>query len=143
MADDIRSIFYAALKKKAIEFFDLFKQRWQQDLPSAVKYLDNPTKACLTFFICPVEKKGLFENYKIIERLNKGIQTQNETYGDSCRRPPPAILYSFYQLKDGIALEIKPYWKSAINIDPNEMITLIMADSLNIIFCVVKNKFHN
>ncbi|MDY6856579.1 MAG: hypothetical protein SWO11_18115 [Thermodesulfobacteriota bacterium] len=47
VADDIRSIFYASSKQKAIEFFDLFKQRWQQDLPSAVKCLDNPIKACL------------------------------------------------------------------------------------------------
>jgi len=37
VADDMRSIFYASSKQKAMEFFDHFRERWQQDLPSAVK----------------------------------------------------------------------------------------------------------
>lgn len=30
------SIFYASSKKKAREFFDIFKDRWGKDIPSAV-----------------------------------------------------------------------------------------------------------
>ncbi|MDY6856853.1 MAG: hypothetical protein SWO11_19525 [Thermodesulfobacteriota bacterium] len=52
----MRSIFHAFSRQKAIEFFDLFKQRWQQDLFSAVKCLDNSIDACLTFFIYPEEE---------------------------------------------------------------------------------------
>ena len=41
VADDMRSIFYASSKEKAMEFFDIFKERWQRDLPSAVKCLEK------------------------------------------------------------------------------------------------------
>jgi len=56
VADDLSSIFYASSKQKAMEFFDLFKKRWQQDLPSAVKCLENSIDSCLTFFMCPEEE---------------------------------------------------------------------------------------
>jgi Transposase and inactivated derivatives len=51
VADDLRSIFYASSKKKAREFFDKFIDRWEKDLPSAVKCLDTSIDACLTFLI--------------------------------------------------------------------------------------------
>ena len=51
VADDMRSIFYASSKKKALEFFDIFKERWQRDLPSAVKCLQNSIEACLTYLL--------------------------------------------------------------------------------------------
>ena len=53
VADDLRSIFYASSKQKAMAFFDIFKDKWQQYLPSAVKCLENSIESCLTFFICP------------------------------------------------------------------------------------------
>ena len=71
VADDMRSIFYASSKKKAMEFFDIFKQRWQQDLPSAVKCLENSIEECLSFFICPEEEWISLRTTNIIERLNK------------------------------------------------------------------------
>ena len=33
----MRSIFYASSKEKAKEFFAQFKDRWEKDVPSAVK----------------------------------------------------------------------------------------------------------
>ncbi len=56
VADDIRSIFYASSKKKAMEFFSEFEKRWDKDLPSTVKCLDNSIIACLTFFAFPEEE---------------------------------------------------------------------------------------
>jgi len=56
VADDMRSIFYASSKQKAIEFFEIFTESWRQNLPSAVKCLQNSIEACLTFFICPEEE---------------------------------------------------------------------------------------
>ena len=41
VADEVRSIFYAASKSKAIEFFESFKTAREKDLPSAVKCLEN------------------------------------------------------------------------------------------------------
>ncbi len=37
VADDIRSIFYASSREKALEFSTRFSESWQKDVPSAVK----------------------------------------------------------------------------------------------------------
>jgi len=50
VADDLRSIFYASSKEKALEFFSRFKERWEKEIPSAVKCLENSLDGCLTFF---------------------------------------------------------------------------------------------
>jgi putative transposase len=71
VADDLRSIFYASSKKKALEFFNLFKMKWQKDLPSAVKCLENSIDSCLSFFMCPNEEWISLRTTNIIERLNK------------------------------------------------------------------------
>jgi len=34
VADDLRSVFYASTKEKAMEFFFQFKERWEKELPS-------------------------------------------------------------------------------------------------------------
>ena len=56
VADEMRSIFYASSKPKATEFFNGFQNRWEKEIPSAVKCLDNSIESCLTFFICPEEE---------------------------------------------------------------------------------------
>jgi len=71
VADDIRSIFYASSKKKAMEFFDTLKQRWEKELPSAVKCLENYIGACLAFFNFPEDEWISLRTTNIIERLNK------------------------------------------------------------------------
>ena len=46
VADDLRSIFYTSTKEKAMEFFSQFKDRWEKEIPSAVKCLENSLEAC-------------------------------------------------------------------------------------------------
>ncbi len=41
VADDLRSVFYASSRKKAEEFAISFRDKWEKDLPSAVKSLSN------------------------------------------------------------------------------------------------------
>ena len=53
VADDLRSIFYASSKAKSIEFFKIFKDKWEKVLPSATKCLSNSIDSCLTFFDFP------------------------------------------------------------------------------------------
>ncbi len=53
MADDLRSIFYASTKEKALQFYELFQKDWQAECPSAVKCLGNSIDSCLTFFLVP------------------------------------------------------------------------------------------
>jgi putative transposase len=106
VADDMRSIFYASSKSKAMEFFDIFKQRWQRDLPSAVKCLENSLEACLTFFICPEEEWLSLRTTNIIERLNKEFK----------RRTKPMEIVAgenaCYTLLAFICLKMELHWKS-------------------------------
>ena len=55
VADEIRSIFYASTRQKALEFFDQFKQRYEKDLPSAVKCLESSLDSCLS--ISPIARR--------------------------------------------------------------------------------------
>jgi len=106
VADDMRSIFYASSKSKAMEFFDIFKDRWQPDLPSAVKCLENSLQACLTFFICPEEEWISLRTTNIIERLNKEFKR---------RTKPMEILAgerSCYTLLAFICLKMELHWRS-------------------------------
>ena len=106
VADDMRSIFYASSNKKAMEFFDIFKERWQRDLPSAVKCLENSLEACLTFFICPDEEWISLRTTNIIERLNKEFK----------RRTKPMEIVAgenaCYTLLAFICLKMELHWKS-------------------------------
>ena len=106
VADEIRSIFYASSKPKAMEFFNAFKQRWEKDLPSAVKCLENSIESCLTFFICPEEEWISLRTTNIIERLNKEFK----------RRTKPMEIVAgenaCYMLLAFISLKMELHWKS-------------------------------
>jgi putative transposase len=71
MADDMRSIFYASNKAKALEFASRFNERWQKEIPSAVKCLQNSLDSCLTFFDFPKDEWISLRTSNAIERLNK------------------------------------------------------------------------
>ncbi len=106
VADDMRSIFYASSKEKAMEFFDIFRERWQQDLPSAVKCLENSIEPCLAFFICPEEEWISLRTTNIIERLNKEFK----------RRTKPMEIVAgenaCYTLLAFICLKMELHWRS-------------------------------
>ena len=106
VADDLRSIFYASSKKKAGEFFDQFADRWEKDLPSAVKCLDTSIDACLTFFNFPEEEWISLRTTNIIERLNKEFK----------RRTKPMEIVAgeraCYTLLTFICLKMELHWRS-------------------------------
>lgn len=106
VADDMRSIFYASSKKKAMAFFAIFKERWQRDLPSAVKCLENSIDACLTYLICPEEEWISLRTSNIIERLNKEFK----------RRTKPMEIVAgenaCYTLLAFICLKMELHWQS-------------------------------
>ena len=78
VADGMRNIFYASTKEKAKEFFSEFKQRWEKELPSAVKCLESALEACLTFFNFPQEEWISLRTTNIIERLNKEFKRRTK-----------------------------------------------------------------
>lgn len=106
VADDIRSIFYATSKKKAREFFDTFKDRWEKELPSAVKCLDTSIDACLTFFHFPEEEWISIRTTNIIERLNKEFKRRTKPMEIVAGEQPCYILLSF------ICLKMEMHWRS-------------------------------
>jgi putative transposase len=106
VADDMRSIFYASSKKKARKFFYEFKQKWEKELPSAMKCLQNNIKNCLTFFDYPKEEWISLRTTNIIERLNKEFK----------RRTKPMEIVAgenaCYTLLAFICLKMEMHWKS-------------------------------
>lgn len=106
IADDLRSIFYASSKKKAIKFYDQFKSKWKKDLPSAVKCLEKTLSACLTYLNFPEEEWISLRTTNIIERLNKEFKR---------RTKPMEILAgerSCYTLLAFICLKMELQWRS-------------------------------
>lgn len=106
VADDIRSIFYASSKKKAREFFETFKGKWEKDLPSAVKCLIRSIDACLTFYDFPEEEWISLRTTNIIERLNKEFK----------RRTKPMEIVAgeqaCYTLLAFISIKMELHWRS-------------------------------
>ena len=78
IADEVRSIFYASSKKKAIEFFEQFKSRWQKQLPSAVKCLENALESSLTYLQFPEEEWICLRTTNVIERVNKEFKRRTK-----------------------------------------------------------------
>ena len=106
VADDLRSIFYASSKSKALEFYAIFRTKWQSDFPSAVKCLERSLESCLTFFICPEDEWISLRTTNIIERLNKEFK----------RRTKPMEIVAgenaCYMLLAFISLKMELHWRS-------------------------------
>lgn len=106
VADDIRSIFYASSKKKAKEFFVKFKNRWEKDIPSAVKCLENSIDACSTFFKFPEEEWISLRTTNIIERLNKEFKRRTKSMEIVAGERACYTLLAF------ICIKMELYWRS-------------------------------
>ena len=106
VADDIRSIFYASSREKALEFSTLFTERWQKEIPSAVKCLQNSLDSCLTFLDFPEEEWISLRTTNVIERLNKEFK----------RRTKPMEIVAgenaCYTLLAFISIKMEIHWRS-------------------------------
>jgi putative transposase len=106
VADEVRSIFYASSKSKAIEFFEAFKADREKDLPSAVKSLENSLESCLTYLQFPEEEWVCLRTTNVIERVNKEFKR---------RTKPMEILAgerSCYTLLAFVCLKMELNWRS-------------------------------
>jgi putative transposase len=106
VADQVRSIFYASSKRKASEFFSEFKDRWEKELPSAVKCLENSLESCLTYLQFPEEEWVCLRTTNVIERVNKEFKR---------RTRPMEILAgerSCYTLLAFVCLKMELRWRS-------------------------------
>jgi len=106
VAADLRSIFYAPSRETALEHFDLFKEKWRKDLPSAVNCLERSIDSCLTFFDFPEDEWISLRTTNIIERLNKEFKR---------RTKPMEIVageHACYRLLAFISLKMELHWRS-------------------------------
>lgn len=107
VADDIRSIFYASSRNKAIELYGQFVDKWEMILPSAVSCLERSLTSCLTFFQFPEEEWISLRTTNIIERLNKEFK----------RRTKPMEIVAgedaCYRLLAFISLKMELHWRSS------------------------------
>jgi putative transposase len=99
IADDLRSIFYASSKEKAENFYKVFVEKWDQEVPSAVKSLSQSIDSCLTFFSFSEEEWISLRTTNVIERLNKEFKRRTKSMEivageDACYR-----LLAFISLK--------------------------------------------
>jgi putative transposase len=106
VADDMRSIFYASSRKKALEFYRQFVDKWETAMPSAVSCLDRSIQSCLTFFDFPEEEWISLRTTNIIERLNEEFK----------RRTKPMEIVAgenaCYRLLAFISLRMELHWRS-------------------------------
>ena len=106
VAADLRSIFYATSREKALEQFNTFKEKWKKDLPSAVNCLERSIDSCLTFFDFPEDEWISLRTTNIIERLNKEFKR---------RTKPMEIVageHACYRLLAFISLKMELHWRS-------------------------------
>lgn len=106
IGDEVRSIFYASSKKKALCFFESFKDRWEEEIPSAVKCLKKSLQACLTYLDFPEEEWVCLRTTNAIERVNKEFKR---------RTKPMEILAgerSCYMLLAFVCLKMEVHWRS-------------------------------
>jgi putative transposase len=105
VADDMRSIYYASSREKALEFSNLFIEHWQKDVPSAVKCLQNSLDSCLTFFDFPEEEWISLRTGNVIERLNKEFRRRT--------RPMEIVAgeHACYTLLAFISIKMKIHWR--------------------------------
>lgn len=106
IADEVRSIFYASSKKKAIQFFESFKAKWDKEIPSAIKCLEKSLQACLTYLNFPEDEWICLRTTNVIERVNKEFK----------RRTKPMEIVagekSCYLLLAFVCLKMEVHWRS-------------------------------
>jgi putative transposase len=106
VADDMRSIFYASSREKAMEFSNQFIEHWQKYVPSAVKCLQNSLESCLTFFDFPEEEWISIRTSNVIERLNKEFRRRTKPMEIVAGENACHTLLAF------ISIKMEIYWKS-------------------------------
>ena len=106
VADDMRSIFYASSKKKALQFFEQFKDRWEKDVPSAVATLERSLESCLSFMQFPDDEWISLRTSNIVERLNKEFKRRTK------QMEILAGEASCYRLLAFISLRMELHWRA-------------------------------
>ena len=116
VADQVRSIFYASTKSKALEFFESFKAQREKELPSAVKCLETSLESCLTYLQFPQEEWLCLRTTNVIERVNKEFKRRTKPMEILAGERSCYTLLTFVCLKMELRWRSKPIGKVAANL---------------------------
>jgi putative transposase len=116
IADEVRSIFYASSKSKAMGFFESFKSRWERELSSAVKCLETSIDSCLTYLQFPEEEWICLRTTNVIERVNKEGKRQTKPMEIVAGERSCYTLLTFVCLKMELRWRSKPIGKVTNNL---------------------------
>jgi putative transposase len=116
VADDLRSIFYASTREKAEDFYKSFYEKWDKEIPSAVKSLTQSLEACLTFFRFPEEEWISLRTTNIIERLNKEFKRRTKSMEIVAGENACYRLLAFISLKMELSWRANPIGKVRPNL---------------------------
>ncbi len=105
VADDLRSIFYASTKFRAMKFYKEFEERWAKEVPSAFKSLEQNIESALRFYNYPAEEWLSLRTTNPIERFNKEFKRRTKSM------EIVAGEQSCYNLITVIALKVESHWK--------------------------------
>jgi hypothetical protein len=97
---------YASSKKKALQFFEQFKDRWEKDVPSAVATLERSLESCLSFMHFPNDEWISLRTSNIVERLNKEFKRRTK------QMEILAGEASCYRLLAFISLRMELHWRA-------------------------------
>lgn len=116
VSDDMRSIFYASSKQKAMGFFEDFRNRWENEVPSAVKCLSNSLDAALSFMAFPEEEWISLRTTNMIERLNKEFKRRTKPMEIVAGESACYTLLAFICIKMEITWRSNPLGKVRYNL---------------------------
>ena len=116
IADEVRSIFYASSEQKALRFFNEFKTRWENELPSAVKCLATSLDSCLTYLHFPEEEWICLRTTNVIERVNKEFKRRTKPMEIVAGERACYTLLTFVCLKMELRWRSKPIGKVPNNL---------------------------
>ncbi len=116
VAGEVRSIFYASTKAKALSFFDAFKSRWEKELPSAVKCLETSLESCLTYLQFPEEEWVCLRTTNAIELINKEFKRRTRPVEIVAGEQSCYTLLTFVCLKMELRWRPKPIGKVPKNL---------------------------
>lgn len=107
VSDNLRDIFYAESRVNSKAAYQAFRDKYAQELPSAVNCLAASIDRCQTFYSFPEEEWISLRTTNAIERVNKEFRR---------RTKPMEILAgerSAYVILCFVALKMEQAWKSA------------------------------
>jgi len=116
VADDLRSIFYASTKEKADAFYRTFHEKWNKEIPSAVKSLEQSIESCLTYLQFPEEEWTSLRTSNIVERLNKEFKRRTKSMEIVAGENACYRLLAFISLKMELSWRSQPVGKVRPNL---------------------------